>query len=456
MAAVRLSHSSIGDYFRSVSGVRQGCVLSPFLFAMFISEFQEKLQNSGLRGISMGSDFSDLLSLLYADDLNLFDDTVIGLQRKLDILHTFCRSWGLEVNMDKTEVLIFRNGGILRSYEKWLYNGEQLKTSTYYNYLGVLFSTRLSWTKCTHTLVSKASKALFALKSLFIKYPNMPVNLMFKLFDSKVKPVLLYGSEVWGFEERKSIEIFHSNFCKYVLGVGKQISNNGVLAECGRTHMYIYYYVRCISYWCKLLRMSEDRYPKQSYLYMKRLDSVGRVTWASYVKLLLNSFGFGFAWYSQDIGDVSLFISSFKDRLIDCDKQRIFGGINQSSRLVYFKEIKSLLHVEYYVSFINHKSVRRNLCLLRLNSLPLRCNVRGANIDMTCKMCDLGVNETVFHFSYECTAYHDIRNLYLPINSQYSLSTNYYNILTSTSKLTLLNCSHYISQALAFRKRGNS
>ncbi len=77
----------------------------------------------------------------------------------------------------------------------------------------------------------------------------MPVNcyflswnvklIMFKLFDNKVKPVLLYGSDNWGFEERKSVEIFHTNFCKYVLGVGKQVSSNGVLADCGRSNLYI-------------------------------------------------------------------------------------------------------------------------------------------------------------------------------------------------------------------------
>ena len=82
LVAVRHSHSSIGGYFESLSGVRQGCMLSPFLFAMFINEFQTMLQNSDVRGIFVGADYVDLLLLLYADDLNLFDDTVIGLQRK--------------------------------------------------------------------------------------------------------------------------------------------------------------------------------------------------------------------------------------------------------------------------------------------------------------------------------------------------------------------------------------
>ena len=38
---------------------------------------------------------------------------------------------------------MFRNGDILRTNEKWYMNGKQMKMSTYYNCLGVLFSTRL-------------------------------------------------------------------------------------------------------------------------------------------------------------------------------------------------------------------------------------------------------------------------------------------------------------------------
>ena len=195
-AAVRISNTSISSYFDCMSGVRQGCVLSPFLFAMFISELQNMLEDAELRGIFVGQEFQDLLLLLYADDLCIFDDTVIGLQKKIDILNKFCIAWGLHVNMDKTEILVFTNGGILRTYEKWYMNGKQLKMSTCYNVLGVLFSTRLPWTKCTGNLASKASKALFVVTKLQYTFSSISVTVLFQHFDSKIKPILLYGAEV--------------------------------------------------------------------------------------------------------------------------------------------------------------------------------------------------------------------------------------------------------------------
>ena len=34
-----------------------------------------------------------------------------------------------------------------------------------------------------------------------------------------VEPILLYGSEVWGYENNKIIEQVHSGFCKRILKV---------------------------------------------------------------------------------------------------------------------------------------------------------------------------------------------------------------------------------------------
>lgn len=75
------------------------------------------LENVKIRGIFVGSVFLELILLLYADDLCIFDDSVIGLQRQIDILYDFCTKWGLQVNMDKTEILVFQNGGRLRHYK---------------------------------------------------------------------------------------------------------------------------------------------------------------------------------------------------------------------------------------------------------------------------------------------------------------------------------------------------
>ncbi len=416
------------------------------------------LQNSELRGIFIGCDYPELLLLLYADDLCIFDYSVIGLQRKIDILSNFCTSWGIQVNMDKTEILVFRNGGILRSNEKWFIDGNPIQIATYYNYLGVLISNRLSWSKCNVTLVNKASKALFVITKLVSKFPNMPVNLLFKLFDTKIKPILLYGAEVWGYEKRPAVDRFYTNFCKYILGVGKHVSSNAILVECGKSDLSVDYHFKCISFWCKLLRMPDNRYPKQAYIFMRKLDLAGRHTWASNIRILLNMYGFGIIWLNQDMGDVSQFLYAFKQRLIDCDKQNISGKINESSRFEYYKQIMSLLDVEYYITNINSREIRKYLCLLRLHELPLKSNIRfksSVNINVVCNMCDSNCTEDEMHFIFDCKAYAALRKKYIPNYSNLLNHVKYSRLLNCNCKKTLVNCAKYIKEALDYKCNAN-
>ena len=50
----------------------------------------------------------------------------------------------------------------------------------------------------------------------------------------KIAPILLYGSELWGFVHRKSIELIHRYACKRYICVNLQSCNAAVLGDCGR------------------------------------------------------------------------------------------------------------------------------------------------------------------------------------------------------------------------------
>ena len=108
-ATVR-TEQGLTDIFECKLGVRQGCMLSPRLFIIFINELEIMLKRSEYRGISMGNAIEVFL-LLYADDIVLVADTVLELQRKIRVLEKFCDKWGMEVNLTKTQVIVFRNGG---------------------------------------------------------------------------------------------------------------------------------------------------------------------------------------------------------------------------------------------------------------------------------------------------------------------------------------------------------
>ena len=106
------------DIFECSFGVRQCCSLSPLLFSLFLNDITDFI-SEGSHGVDL--DMCKLFVLLYADDLVIVSETRIELQRLLDKLKLYCQKWKMKVNTDKTKVIVFRNRGYLRAYEKWFF-----------------------------------------------------------------------------------------------------------------------------------------------------------------------------------------------------------------------------------------------------------------------------------------------------------------------------------------------
>ena len=82
-----------------------------------------------------------------------------------------------------------------------------------YIYLGICFNWNGSFVKAKKLLHDKASKAMYSLIQKGRRL-NLPTDIMLKLFDSCVEPILLYGCEVRGYENVDIIlEKVHTKFC---------------------------------------------------------------------------------------------------------------------------------------------------------------------------------------------------------------------------------------------------
>ena len=80
MSSVKTTQS-FTKQFECKFRVRQGCLLSPELFILFINELERMLKLSELRGIHIWK-ATEVLLLMYADDIVLVGETIIQLQRK--------------------------------------------------------------------------------------------------------------------------------------------------------------------------------------------------------------------------------------------------------------------------------------------------------------------------------------------------------------------------------------
>ena len=85
-------------------GVRQGCILSPLLFNLYINDLPYSFENILSDSFVLANGIK-LSSLLYADDLIILSRSKAGLQNCLSALAQYCRSWMLNINPKNMTVI---------------------------------------------------------------------------------------------------------------------------------------------------------------------------------------------------------------------------------------------------------------------------------------------------------------------------------------------------------------
>ena len=106
-------------------------------------------------------DMIELFILLFA--VILLSDTIVGLQNQLDVLCKNATALELQVNLDKSNIVIFRNGGFIARREEWFYNGQKMSVIGAYKYLGIFFTTKLTFTKALEEMAGKARKCVVSI-----------------------------------------------------------------------------------------------------------------------------------------------------------------------------------------------------------------------------------------------------------------------------------------------------
>jgi hypothetical protein len=253
----------LSSFFSCKTGVRQGENLSPLLFAIFLRDLEDFLSNyyCGLKDAS--KTISDVLGdedivnliklyiLLYADDTILLAENSSELQKALDAMYSYCTKFKLKVNISKTKVVIFSRGKV-RKYPNFTYGGQNLEVVDDYVYLGVTINYNGRFKKAMIKQQTQATRAMYALLNKARKL-CLPVDIQLQLFDAVVKPILLYGSEVWGCQNVDIIERVHLKFLKIILNLNKSTATCMVYGELGCYPLRNCVNTRMISYWGRLL-----------------------------------------------------------------------------------------------------------------------------------------------------------------------------------------------------------
>ena len=414
-ARVKVSRWEATESFPCKIGVRQGCVLSPLLFSLFIGGLIPELAENHA-GIMLNDEPLDVL--MYADDIVLFSSCAEGMRKQLNSLQNFCKKWQLEVNTDKTKVSVF---GKCFNRCSFKLADVYLERVNSYKYLGVWLSTNGSYNKAKKYLSSQSKKAIFSLKTTLSKLQTPSPLVALKLYDVMVKPILCYGCEMWGFKESQELESTEQSFLKFILGLPPNATNAAVRGELGQLPLHLYWKEKILKYWKRICEGNIPTILLHAVSVSEVMSQSGyQACWMSKLREIYNRAGFPSAFNENGFEhiEINIVMSRYRDQFV----QQWMEQLNCTSskrgtagnKLRTYRLFKYVFGLEPYLTTIKKVNHRIALTRLRTSCQCLQIEVgryhKPAPIPPDHRLCIIcqKVDDEI-HFVLECKRYNHLR-----------------------------------------------
>jgi hypothetical protein len=186
--------SHVTDLFSTMNGVKQGGVLSPILFTVYMDVLLSRLRASGL-GCYVGHTFMG--SVAYADDVCILAPTMYAINKMLRICSEFACEFHMSFNSMKSKHVLFSTSQQdISAGQSIELGGSKIETVPNEQHLGNLVGPKTQLEAINDAVSNMYQRtntllALFKNSFSFIKYE------LFKVFA-----LCLYGSPLWDFSHK--------------------------------------------------------------------------------------------------------------------------------------------------------------------------------------------------------------------------------------------------------------
>jgi hypothetical protein len=172
-------------------GVRQGCLLSPLLFAIYAEKMMIEAMENVKDGVKVGGQL--LKDVRFADDQGMVAGTMKGLQRMMDALHETAAKYDMKINIKKTKTMVVsKHEGINLDIR---IDGQSLEQVKKFKYLGAMITEDGRCINDVKMRIGMAKEAFVKRKELLTS--RISRDLRKKMVKTLVWPIALYGCETW-------------------------------------------------------------------------------------------------------------------------------------------------------------------------------------------------------------------------------------------------------------------
>lgn len=209
------------DAFITTQGVRQGGVLSPMLFIVFMNEIIKKASNESKK-LSVGYNrmrITKISECVFADDITILANNEENLQHNINTWIRLLEEKDMEINTKKTKTMLISND----EHKKIKVNikGTTIEQVENMQYLGTTFDKAGKYEEEINSKISKATKIYFGMKKGFINNKEISRKTKMKVYKSIYLPTLLSGCETWVLTEKlqKRLQVAEMKFLRRVANV---------------------------------------------------------------------------------------------------------------------------------------------------------------------------------------------------------------------------------------------
>ena len=339
-----------------------------------------------------------------------------------------------------------------------------------YKYLGTWLHWKLKFNKAMSYQSDSASKAMFTLLNKLRVLKIIDVQVALKLFNSMVKPILLYNSEIWGLYvgESSTIERQCLKFYKHILGVAQFSVNVAIYWELGLFPIGYDFKLRAMEYLFHLMFQQSSQLLNDALQLSISLAENDLNSWFHQIIAYISSLGLHCSYtHIPPIQEIVHRISDiFTQNLLYRIDNQSGATASGGNKLRFYSSITHQVHqMAGYLLSIKNFSIRRSFTGFRISnhnlmiekgrhhSPPLAVN------DRVCPLCDMGEVEDEVHFLLVCYHFASLRQQFLPwisLQPQVECQMTARSLIREQNKPVSFAVAKFIQAAMSYRDRSLS